>query len=606
MSTPITPTSPTSPTSPRASGARTIGTTPLPMELLPRILAHLVDLQDSTNPTENDEEELSTFAHEYDEYHETYEDDYEESNTHTGSTAEGKGVATATGTQAGSSSSPFAPTGTPTPRAPPNALVSCLTVSSDFFLAACPLLYRSLRFSKASNRRLQKLVDTLTLTDANYERHIRELHFQHMTVDAPERTRYQSWELVREVIARAAPYLEGLTLGAIDDAFLLDSPPQMVPVSPIAGGLGPAGMYGAHGEAGGMDSGFGSRENLAESGAMVGAAVNRNLQTWFPPTLAFPHLKRLAVTRGCRKFSTKFIIDLLRRCPKGSLQAISLPRCLSSLDGTGWWLLGERGGNALEVLEISAAYDSTWDHEVMEFGLEQLGRMCPNLRKLDVSHHVDQISPELLGKLLDTLPSLESLHLRDCGIRDPHIMAIVEKNPTKLRDLGLSSTAETYIVDKDLVSPVTSTAPSSSWFPWRRKSVVASVQASIGDNRHALPYSSPNGNFSAAYNILTDRMCRTLLDKVFAGKGARVEMPRRLINVGTGTLEPTGVWAAALPTAKLIMDGDEDDIKAIDTAATKKGKPKLLTEAGRIVRHSTDVTFSYLNIRVVVPAARSM
>ncbi|KAJ1561819.1 cleavage and polyadenylation specificity factor subunit 2 [Cladochytrium tenue] len=189
------------------------------------------------------------------------------------------------------------------------SLRACLSVNRVFLAAAAGRLYRRLALFGASGPVLRRLLRVMAASadgtaTVDYRTAVRSLELGDLVLDEPEVTPLQSWNVARELVRRLAPFLEHLYLDSDDPRF---RDPDFV--QPGTCGLG--------------------------------------------RPVVFPRLRSLAIAPGCLAFPDDFVYDLLRRCPKNALASIRLPGCVRSMSGTGYFLIAERGGTALNDLIIT-------------------------------------------------------------------------------------------------------------------------------------------------------------------------------------------------------------------------------------------------------------
>ncbi|KAI8803981.1 hypothetical protein BJ742DRAFT_906463 [Cladochytrium replicatum] len=418
-------------------------------------------------------------------------------------------------------------------------LLPTLLVSRTWFKLAVSALYRDLRFTKESGRRLQKLIDCLAFSPTElvtYSHHVRSIHITQIVQDGVEITKAQPWELVLELLAKCSMYVESLYLGTGDDRFL----------------------------------------KFEDCG--------------LPPTIHFPNMRELSIQSHCVKFPQLFLIDLVRRsCPQtNSLKVLRLPGCLGGLDGTGWWLIAERGSGTpkgsdgsyrpkmgMEELVLTPAASSDdpavvragrkWTVDTVNNGLLSL-RGLGFLRKLDLSLH-QTISSATVQSLLfsDAAKTLEDLNFTDCGFSDPHLLAIWEAVSQ-----GQAPSLKRLAVGCSCLGPVQRSSFLGSSFQavaHQQVKVKASPQFGIA------PGAPVNLGWACAIGSCgrySDLVVRRLLDAV-AGRspkgpeatslyiesggrkvptGFTIVLPRFIMDMKTSKRTPTLAWSLTLPSGK--------------------------------------------------------
>ncbi|KAH6583249.1 hypothetical protein BASA60_001568 [Batrachochytrium salamandrivorans] len=296
-------------------------------------------------------------------------------------------------------------------------LYSCLMLSWLWFRAAVAQLYSRLSFSQLSGKRLRLVLHTLQnsvirmaavasgqmpSTSVNLacssiqsmsmttpispfvDRDISQIVFEE-----PAQTPLQSWYQVRDLLGLCAPTLESLSLAIGDDSFM-DLPQDYV---------------------------------------------------YLHAQISFPHLAHLRVTSRCQRLPEKLILELFRAAPIQGLVTIDLLRCLPNLSATGWFLLSERGGQALTRLILTPAMGPNmlgWDENLFASGLEQIARACPSLNHLDLSGHSQGISDQTLFLLLAHARDMQTVHL-PCGLSDAHLVALLTNEPwPHLKVMGIT------------------------------------------------------------------------------------------------------------------------------------------------------------------------
>ncbi|KAJ3164275.1 hypothetical protein HK101_000485 [Irineochytrium annulatum] len=428
-------------------------------------------------------------------------------------------------------------------------LRSCLYVNKIFMLSAVRELYSSIVLTGTQGPVLTKLVKLMAKsadgeTLADYRSCVRNLEVSDMVLDEQEVTPFQSWNLVRELIRRVAPFLNRLHLDTDDFRFM---DPDYFP----------------HGTCG-LDQ-----------------------------RVTFTRIKALSIGAGCVAFPDTFILDVMRRCPTNSLSSIRLPGCISSMAGTGYFLISERGGTALHDLimtppssypprlpdfsthaadsdsesdsddghatpaagsatsngaygGVAAAdepssrrssvatsphrrqqqsdfrrgslgpYDPNhcWDPNLLADGLSLLSTSSVHLKALDLSGHTNGLRPGALETFLRGCEELEELDL-PCGVTDATLYEILTVRPKHLWRINLACSCHR-----------------SQWNP-----------ITPGNVKNALPCS-----------FITDGVVRALLDLVLAGKpGALIMLPSHVMEVKTARMVPMLAAMEAVPGAKVDM-----------------------------------------------------
>ncbi|KAJ3415879.1 hypothetical protein HDV05_003943 [Chytridiales sp. JEL 0842] len=452
-------------------------------------------------------------------------------------------------------------------------LRSCLMVSKVFMHAAVGELYKHISLTGSSGPVLSKLVKLMRLsqegrTMTDYRPVVRSLHISDLVLDEQEVTPYQSWNMARELIRRVAPTLERLILDSDDNRF---KDPEYVP----AGSCG-------------LDQ-----------------------------RVYFPRIKELTIGAGCLAFPDEFILDLMRRCPHNSLRAVRLPGCISSMGGTGYFLISERGGTALEELiltppssypppyptinpnqhssatseagslpasrrgsntsitsltsfvfgskdpaeeEVSHIEDkdpfnpqSTWEPDLFADGLQVIATACPNLKAIDISGHTIGLRAGILETLLNSCPELEEIDL-PCGLTDANLYEVLMARPEQLWRLNCAcSCFRTY------------------WDPLTPKNVGSYIPCSF----------------------LTDGVVKALVDEVMPGKpGALLELPTHVMEVSSARMLPTlAVLEESVAGAKQKEDGKpfrELMLTVENSSPTQLPAPKLFIMMSATTRNTAD------------------
>ncbi|KAH6587007.1 hypothetical protein BASA50_000054 [Batrachochytrium salamandrivorans] len=222
-----------------------------------------------------------------------------------------------------------------------------------------------------------------------YHMFVKAISISQIVFEEPAQTPLQSWYQVRDLLGLCAPTLESLSLAIGDDSFM-DLPQDYV---------------------------------------------------YLHAQISFPHLAHLRVTSRCQRLPEKLILELFRAAPIQGLVTIDLLRCLPNLSATGWFLLSERGGQALTRLILTPAMGPNmlgWDENLFASGLEQIARACPSLNHLDLSGHSQGISDQTLFLLLAHARDMQTVHL-PCGLSDAHLVALLTNEPwPHLKVMGIT------------------------------------------------------------------------------------------------------------------------------------------------------------------------
>ncbi|KAJ1550237.1 hypothetical protein HK096_008007 [Nowakowskiella sp. JEL0078] len=367
------------------------------------------------------------------------------------------------------------------------------------------------------------LIDTLTFSPHEYSKNIKALYFSQIVLEGLESTYMQPWELVCELLCRVSSSLEKLHLGTGDDGFL------------------------------------------------------ECIDCMLPPRINFPLIRELYIQEKCIKFSQPFLVDLLRRCcpSTNSLQVLRFSQCLGGFDGTGWWLVVERGGGmrnsktekdtflgGLEDLELTPSpvgtddpYSTTgWAPEIINQGIINL-QLLKNLRRLNLSG-IRGIDSQVLESFVLSQGSmnLEVLNLMDCVMSDMHLhviqKGIVNGYLPKLEilNVGCSNCLSTATHGpRPLVSKKTSIQsirdPSSFGSRWN---CLYGNCGRISDTVALLLLESLSGRTTADAAEIYFRFKKVPV-------GAVIVLPRWMCEVKTGKIIPSILWAERLPGAKLEM-----------------------------------------------------
>eukprot|EP00842_Homolaphlyctis_polyrhiza_P000875 jgi/Hompol1/1789/HPOL_004803-RA len=365
----------------------------------------------------------------------------------------------------------------------PADLHSSLRLSWVWFRAAAAQLYRSLAFSQLAGNRLARALLTLqksvigsvasasspvtpsaaasASTLIEYHTFVRSITISHIVFEQPSATPLQSWYLVRDLLGLCASTLRSISIAIGDDSFV-DLPPDY---------------------------------------------------SYLHARITFPQLSHLNVTSKCMRLPEKLILELLRASPIDGLASIRLPRCLPNFGAPGWFLIAERGGQSLLELVLTPAIGSNmlgWDEQLFSEGLQQISRVCSEIRSLDISGHSHGIADRTLFELMAHSRQLRELHL-PCGLTDAHLVALLTNEPWHhLETLGLTC----HCVD--------------------------------GSLRERQPNGMSCNRFADTVIIaVLDHLVKTVMTPTFS-----LQLPVFVIAVKTGKRADTMSWLSALPAVK--------------------------------------------------------
>ncbi|KAI8612288.1 hypothetical protein BC830DRAFT_1171190 [Chytriomyces sp. MP71] len=413
-------------------------------------------------------------------------------------------------------------------------LRECLRVNWCFMGASAARLYQNVALFGAQGHVLKRLLKLLTKaadeeTLLDYRRIVRSLDAGDLMLEEQEVTKYQSWNLIREVIRRVAPNLERLYLDSSDPRF--HDPDQIHPHT---------------------------------------CGLDQRVQ--------FSRLRNITIGPGCLAFPDAFLVDLLRRCPRDSIASVRLPGCARDWPREGFELIAARGGKALQDLiltppgsypapveeTIPAAegglvqledgmrngiavrrgpfkgqYDAkqAWDFETFCSGLELVIDSCPDLRALDISGHTQGLKPGLIDKLITKCPLLEELDM-PCGINDSVMYELLLAKPKHLWRINASCHCHKSYQDL-FITPAEAAAHSLV-------SSFSSNSTSSANNASSAPLIKLASNANAPglvprppCSVLTDAVVKAVIDEILPGKvGALLELPTHGMQVRSAKWVP--------------------------------------------------------------------
>jgi hypothetical protein len=418
-------------------------------------------------------------------------------------------------------------------------LRTCLFVSKAFMYAAVGELYKHISLTGSCGPVLNKLVRLMALsqegkTMCDYRPLVRSLHVADMVLDEPEVTPYQSWNMARELIRRVAPTLENLVLDSDDGRF---GDPELVPPGSC-----------------GLDQ-----------------------------RVFFPKIKSLTIGAGCLAFPDDFIFDLMRRCPNNVLQAIRFPGCITNMTGNGYYLIAEKGGEALEELIMTPPSSYPPPYPTEHQASSTISGMIPGSRRGSTSsisslslnggtgfgsnpggstHGSDQeISkvetlnafdpnntwePDLFADgiqiLTDACPNLKALDISGhiIGLRAGMLETLLN-GCLDLEELDLPC----GMTDANMYE-VLMNKPEHLW----RLNIACSCHRT-----HSDPVTARNAHSYIPCSFLTDGVVKALLDEIMVGKpGALIELPTHVMEVSSARMLPTLTVLEDVAGAKVDMN----------------------------------------------------
>jgi hypothetical protein len=144
---------------------------------------------------------------------------------------------------------------------------------------------------------------------------------------------------------------------------------------------------------------------------VVGDDALLELPTFLHPNTKLSHLLSLEISCKCPSVSEQLIVELLRACPIGGLVSVRLARCLTNFSATGWFLIAERGGSSLKILELTPAVQAKlgWEESIFSHGVQQLVKSCPSIEFLDLSGHGCGFDPKVLALYLEKMVNLKHI-----------------------------------------------------------------------------------------------------------------------------------------------------------------------------------------------------
>ncbi|KAI8896937.1 hypothetical protein BC833DRAFT_595528 [Globomyces pollinis-pini] len=279
----------------------------------------------------------------------------------------------------------------------PSDLLTCLQASWQWYTDGIKVLYKHITFTQLSGHRLKSFHTTIqksiltsdgkrnTLID--YISLVEMLTISHIVFDND--TPLQSWDLVRDIIVLCSAHLKLLSLSIGDLSF----------------------------------------EDLPNDYVYVPSLVN------------FPKLTHLRLYSTCAKLPEHLVMELLRSTPSNQLVSIRLPKCLTNLTASTWFLICDKGGTALTELVVTPSSGRNmlaWEEQPFVQGLTYISKKCESLKKLDISGHTLMVPFPILEDLVTLATDMTEMYF-PCQTNDSHLQVFMNHPPwIHLKTLGLS------------------------------------------------------------------------------------------------------------------------------------------------------------------------